>query len=95
MNRWRSALFATLALAPLTAAPAPAPRPERWSGVDEQVVERVASEGGHTRWRNFLDRSGDLPLFVFTLAGFASGFVIGYGYRAIFSRPDDRRRNHP
>jgi hypothetical protein len=83
VSRWRNALLAALALA----ATARASEPERWSGVDQRVVERMASEGGRSPWRSLLDQSGDLPLFLFTLAGLASGFALGYGYRALFSKP--------
>jgi hypothetical protein len=60
--------------------------PSRWPGVDEAVVERVASAAGHERWRTFLDGTGDLPLFLFLCAGIVGGFALGYGYRALFVR---------
>lgn len=76
---------AAMALLTVALAAAPAPRSERWAGLDETVVERVSAEAGHPRWRTWLDDHGDLPLFLFLSAGIAGGFALGYGYRAVFS----------
>jgi cobalt/nickel transport system permease protein len=76
---------AGMALLAAALASAPAPRSERWAGLDETVVERVSAEAGNPRWRTWLDDSGDLPLFLFLSAGIAGGFALGYGYRAVFS----------
>jgi hypothetical protein len=75
--------FALLAAA-LSASPQASADGARWEGLDEKVVERVAADAGHPRWRTFLDGSGDLPLFLFLSAGIAGGFALGYGYRAVF-----------
>jgi hypothetical protein len=85
-------LAAAVLIAAATAGSAGAAEPERWAGVDESVVERAASSAGRTRWRTFLDGSGDLPLFAFLCAGVVGGFVLGYGYRALFA---ERRRSPP
>jgi hypothetical protein len=73
-------LLTTLA----SAAPAAA---ERWPGVDETVVERVAVAAGRTPWTVPFAPEGDALLFAFLLAGLVGGFVLGYTYRALFSSP--------
>lgn len=58
----------------------------KWIGVDETVVERVASEHGRSAWTPFVNTDqGDLLLFIFLLAGVIGGFIIGYFYRKLFS----------
>lgn len=83
-----------LATAALAGSSGPA-EPARWSGVDETVVEHFAAAAGRARWRTFLDSSGDLPLFAFLCAGLAGGFVLGYGYRALFAEPRRRGGEEP
>jgi hypothetical protein len=85
-------LAAALLAAAALAGSSRAAEPERWAGVDETVVERLASSAGRTRWRTFLDGTGDLPLFAFLCAGLVGGFVLGYGYRALFV---EQRRSPP
>lgn len=80
MRVFASAFLAAAALASSSGAA----EPERWAGVDEAVVDRFAAAAGRTRWPTFLDGTGDLPLFAFLCAGIAGGFVLGYGYRALF-----------
>lgn len=59
----------------------------KWSGVDETVVEKFASEAGRKAWVPFINTDqGDLLLFVFLLAGVVGGFVLGYFYRKLFSK---------
>jgi hypothetical protein len=57
-----------------------------WRGVDETVVEKHAGEAGRSARPPVIniDR-GDLPLFLFLLAGAGGGFVGGYCYRQAFS----------
>lgn len=55
-----------------------------WPGVDEAVVERVAAEAGRHPWRTPFALDGDVLLFSFLVAGIVGGFVLGYGYRALF-----------
>jgi len=67
-----------LCSSPLTAASAA----EKWQGVDESVVERVAKEHGREAHKPLINTDqGDLLLFVFLLAGAAGGFVGGYYWR--------------
>ncbi len=87
--------MATLALAINLPPLGCAGEPDRWAGVDEKVVERVAAEAGRQRWRTFLDESGDLPLFLFLCAGIAGGFALGYGYRALFAERRGRPGEEP
>lgn len=58
---------------------------ERWSGVDEAVVEKYAKKYGVSPKEPFINTDqGDLLLFIFTLAGALGGFVAGYNFRKIF-----------
>lgn len=58
---------------------------ESWSGVDVNVVEKIAQEQGRPAWTPFINTDqGDLLLFVFLLAGTAGGFVAGFCWRKLF-----------
>lgn len=74
-------------LAALLAAVASAAAEERWPGVDETVVERVAAAAGRTPWTVPFAPEGDALLFAFLVAGLVGGFVLGYGYHALFVVP--------
>ena len=64
---------------------------EKWSGVDETVVEKFAEEAGRPARDPYLNvGEGDLLLFAFLLGGALGGFVAGYYYRELFSK-----RPHP
>ena len=55
---------------------------EKWQGVDESVVERVAKEHGREAHKPLINTDqGDLLLFVFLIAGAVGGFVAGYSWR--------------
>lgn len=73
----------------------PSVQAEKWSGVDETVVERFAGEAGQaphsTLWG--LDQ-GDLPLFFFLLAGAVGGFVAGYQFRSLFPPISSKNQDH-
>ncbi len=57
---------------------------EKWQGVDEAVVEKVAREQGREAVRPLIDTDqGDLLLFVFLVAGAAGGFAAGYSWRML------------
>lgn len=60
---------------------------EKWSGVDESVVEKYAQEQGREAREPFINTNqGDLLLFVFLLAGTVGGFAAGYYWRVIMER---------
>ena len=57
---------------------------DKWSGVDESVVKRVAQEQGRKAWEPIINTNqGDLLLFVFLLAGAVGGFIAGYYWRIL------------
>jgi ABC-type cobalt transport system substrate-binding protein len=66
-----------------------------WKGVDETVIEKVATEAGHPPQRPLLDtEQGDLLLFLFLTAGAIGGFIGGYSFRTLFpprAKSDDVR----
>ena len=63
---------------------------DKWGGVDESIVEKVAEEHGRTAWTPFINTDqGDLLLFVFLLAGAAGGFAMGFFWRKLFIEKED------
>ncbi len=59
---------------------------EKWKGLDETVVEKVAEEYGRSAVEPVINTDqGDLLLFVFLLAGVIGGFVAGYFYRKLMA----------
>lgn len=57
---------------------------DRWTGVDESVVEKFASERGREALDPLINTDqGDLLLFVFLLAGAVGGFAAGYSWRML------------
>jgi ABC-type cobalt transport system substrate-binding protein len=57
---------------------------EKWPGVDESVIEKVAKEHGREAREPLINTDqGDLLLFVFLLAGAVGGFIGGYYWRAV------------
>lgn len=59
---------------------------DKWPGVDETVVERVAKEHGREAREPFINTDqGDLLLFVFLLAGSVGGFLAGYYWRILIT----------
>ena len=69
----------------------------KWEGVDKTVVEKMARDAGHPPSEPLINiERGDLPLFLFLLAGAVGGFVAGYTYRGLFPpRKPDRDSNAP
>ena len=67
---------------------------EKWTGVDESVIERYAKERGREA-REPLIRTdqGDLLLFVFLLAGAVGGFFAGYFWKTLTLKSDACRRS--
>jgi len=57
---------------------------EKWAGVDEAVVDKIAKEHGVEKQEPFINTDqGDLLLFVFLTAGTIGGFAAGYYWRII------------
>jgi len=71
---------------------------EKWPGVDETVVNRIAREQGRAEKPSLLPTAeGDLQLFLFLLAGTAGGFVAGYYWRVLLEgknkQPGEKSRD--
>ena len=57
---------------------------EKWAGVDEAVVEKIAKEHGREKQEPLINiDQGDLLLFVFLIAGTVGGFAAGYYWRIL------------
>jgi len=57
---------------------------DKWPGVDEAVVKKIAREHGREDRPSLIPAAeGDLQLFLFLLAGAAGGFVAGYYWRVL------------
>jgi len=57
---------------------------EKWTGVDESVVQKIAKEHGREAHTPLINTDqGDLLLFVFLLAGTIGGFTAGYYWRIL------------
>jgi len=66
------------------------PAGERWSGVDESVIEKYAKEQGREAREPFINTDqGDLLLFVFLMAGAIGGFIAGYYWRKLTEKRVD------
>jgi cobalt/nickel transport system permease protein len=71
------------------------PAQERWQGVDETVVGKVAREAGRPPRPPLLPTDqGDLQLFAFLLAGAVGGFVAGYSFRGLFPPAQRKSDDH-
>ena len=80
-------LFLLLCGAPCSVHAAVSGNSERWAGVDETVVGKIAAEHGRETKKPMIDTDrGDLLLFVFLLAGAAGGFVAGYYWRKLMEQ---------
>lgn len=57
---------------------------DRWPGVDETVVEKIAGEHGRGAREPLINTDqGDLLLFAFLSAGAVGGFAAGYCWRML------------
>lgn len=69
---------------------------EKWPGVDETVVNRIAREHGREERPSLIPAAeGDLQLFMFLLAGTAGGFVAGYYWRVLLEGKQRRAGGKP
>lgn len=57
---------------------------EKWQGIDEAVVQKIAREHGREASKSLIDTSeGDMQLFAFLIAGVLGGFGAGYYWRVL------------
>ena len=62
---------------------------EKWPGVDESVIQKVAKEHNREARSSLINTDkGDLLLFVFLLAGAVGGFIGGYYWRALTEKKE-------
>jgi len=60
---------------------------EKWTGIDESVVKKIAKEHGREAREPLINTDqGDLLLFVFLIAGTIGGFIAGYSWRKLTER---------
>ncbi len=60
---------------------------EKWQGIDESVVKKFAKEHGREAAEPLINiEQGDLPLFLFLIAGTVGGFICGYFWRVLISQ---------
>lgn len=60
---------------------------QKWTGVDESVVEKYAKEHGREARESLINTDqGDLLLFVFLLAGSIGGFLAGYYWKTLIKK---------
>jgi len=65
---------------------------DKWSGVDESVVNKYAKEHGREAKEPLINTDqGDLLLFVFLLAGTIGGFMAGYYWRVLIEKKNRDR----
>ena len=82
----KSLFIGIIALVFLMSYQHPASSADKWSGVDESVVEKYAKENGREARKPLINTDqGDLLLFVFLLAGTIGGFAAGYSWRMLVS----------
>lgn len=71
----------------------------KWTGVDEAVIEKIAKEQGREPKEPLINmEQGDLPLFIFLVAGAVGGFAAGYYWRVLIAEkgsPLCRGRGEP
>lgn len=76
MNRRNIIAFGFLMILINCSMPLFAAGAEKWSGVDESVVEKYAKEHGREKQKSLIDTDqGDLLLYVFLLAVVLGGFI--------------------
>ncbi|MCL4465686.1 MAG: cobalt ABC transporter permease [Chloroflexi bacterium] len=66
--------------------------PSQWEGVDVSVVQTRAQQMGGTVANPLINVTGDLQLFMFTIAGAIGGFIVGYSWRSLFGTPAQEQR---
>jgi len=67
---------------------------EKWTGVDESVVQKIAKEHGREAHKPLINTDqGDMLLFVFLVAGAIGGFVAGYNWQILMGRPSKNEKD--
>jgi len=86
--------FFCLLLAAYCLLPAVVLAADKWTGVDESVVEKYAKEHGREAVRPLIDiEHGDLPLFLFLVAGAVGGFAGGYYWRKLTESSEANKKD--
>ena len=68
---------------------------DKWQGVDESVIEKVAKEHGREAREPLINTDqGDLLLFVFLLAGTIGGFTAGYYWKELTGNKGQNNKEH-
>jgi hypothetical protein len=68
---------------------------DKWQGVDESVIEKVAKEHGREAREPFINTyQGDLLLFVFLLAGTIGGFTAGYYWKELIGNKGQKNKEY-
>jgi len=81
-------LFLTLVLYVAPGASIVAAQEGKWVGIDEKVVEKIATEHGRPPRESLINTDqGDLLLFVFLGAGTLGGFAAGYYWHKLITSP--------
>jgi len=66
---------------------------QKWPGIDETVVEKMAQEHGRKARAPLINTDqGDLLLFLFLIAGIVGGFIMGYCWRVLISEKKLQRK---
>jgi ABC-type cobalt transport system substrate-binding protein len=67
---------------------------EKWTGVDESVVQKIAKEHGREAHKPLINTDqGDMLLFVFLVAGAIGGFVAGYNWKILMGKPSKNEKD--
>jgi len=80
----RLILIPILLLVLASAAAAEAPAQEKWTGIDEAIIQKYATDKGRPAAEPLFNVEGDMLLFLFALAGAIGGFVMGYQWHKVF-----------
>jgi len=65
---------------------------DKWSGIDESVVKKIAKEHGREAREPFINTDqGDLLLFVFLVAGAIGGFAAGYYWKELMQNKKEQK----
>jgi len=67
---------------------------EKWTGVDESVVQKIAKEHGREAHKPLINTDqGDMLLFVFLVAGAIGGFIAGYNWKILMGKPSKNEKD--